>query len=393
MSKRFIFTVLTIVVIGLISAFGVFLAKGYTFSTTSGRFVGTGIISITSQPDGASIYLDGHLTTATNANISSLKPKTYDVKVVKDGFIPWEKQVEVKEGLVTDVKITLFPAIPTIYPLTFNGVANPVLSQDGSKLAFAVPIATTSSTLARQKGGIWVWSMVSQPISFNRSAEPHQIVASTQDLDFTKATIRWSPDSKQILATLQEGGNQSDSSTRNYLLNPDNLTQASDLRDITPTIASTLKAWDDDQKSKDAAAVLALKDSDVQKLASSSAILKWSPDATMFIHRQQPLSLAEKKPEANLTGFKVYDTAVNKKYDLPEAKSYMWLPDSRHIILVQDGKIAISEYDGTNVDVIFAGNFMNSFVFPWPDLSRLVIISFVPTPTASQPNLFGINLK
>jgi hypothetical protein len=112
MSKRFLFTILSLLVIAVAAGIAVFLAKGYTFSTKEGAIVGTGIVSITSQPEGASVYIDGHLTTATNATIDHLSPKEYDVKIIKDGFIPWEKKVEVKEGLVSDLKITLFPAIP-----------------------------------------------------------------------------------------------------------------------------------------------------------------------------------------------------------------------------------------------------------------------------------------
>src|SRR3989344_5300806 len=139
MSKRFIITIVTLLVIALSAGIAIFFAKGYSISTKERRIVGTGIVTISSEPDSASVYLDGHLTTATNATISSLSPKTYFVKVIKEGFIPWEKQIEVKEGLVTELKLTLFPAIPTIYPLTFTAVASPVLSLDGSKLAYAVP--------------------------------------------------------------------------------------------------------------------------------------------------------------------------------------------------------------------------------------------------------------
>ena len=139
MSKRFLITIITLVVIAIAAGIAIFLAKGYRISPEGQGIVGTGIITISSEPDAASVFLDGHLTTATNATISSLTPKKYSVRVVKEGFIPWENNIAVKEGLVSEVKVTLFPAIPTIYPLTFNSVLNPVLSPDGSKLSFIVP--------------------------------------------------------------------------------------------------------------------------------------------------------------------------------------------------------------------------------------------------------------
>lgn len=364
MSKRFIITLATLIVIGLSAGVAVLLTKGYTFSPKTGKLVGTGIITVTSTPDSASVYIDGHLNTATNATISGLAPKKYIVKVIKEGFIPWEKEVEVKEGLVTDIKITLFPAIPTIYPLTYNGVRSPTLSPDGRKLAFIVPISTGSAQ-ATKKAGVWVWTFdIDQPIAFARGAQPHQISQSI-GTDYTNASLKWSPDSKQVLATVNKN---------NYLLEDNGIN--SDPRDITPVLASTLNSWEDETKEKEAARVLTIKDLGTRKIASGSANLKWAPDETKF-----------------MADLKVYDLEINKQYDIPQAISNFWLPSSRHIVLVEKDQISIVEFDGTNKSVIFAGKFEDSLVFAWPDASRLTFVSSFPTPTASEPNLYGVNLK
>ncbi|MDO8573387.1 MAG: PEGA domain-containing protein [Candidatus Daviesbacteria bacterium] len=364
MSKRFVLTIITLLIITVAAGVAIFLVKGYTFSSKERRIVGTGILTIASIPDSASVFLDGHLTTATNTTIASLSPKNYEVKVVKEGFIPWQKQVAVKEGLVTELKITLFPAIPTMYPLTFNGVKNPILSPDGEKLAYVVNLP------ASKKAGIWVWTQVrNQPISFARSAEPHQIAQSI-NIDFSKAALKWSADSKQVVAEV--GGN-------NYLLDTDKMNN--EPRDITPVLSATMQTWDEDARSKEASRVLAVKNVTLRQIASESALIRWSPDETKFI------------AGANEQNLKVYDTEDGKNYSLPEAISHIWLPDSRHVILVEERAISIADFDGSNKAVIYAGSFLDSFVFPWPDSSRLVIISSFPTPTASEPNLYGINLK
>lgn len=371
MSKRFIITIVTLLVIASLTGIAILLAKGYTFSSKDKKIVGTGIITVSSEPDAASVFVDGHLTTATNATISSLSPKTYSVRVVKEGFIPWERSVDVKEGLVTELKITLFPSLPSIYPLTFTSVANPTLSPDGSKLAYVVP--------SGKKAGIWVWTMSkNQPISFARSSEPHQVAANTV-ADFSKASLKWSPDSKQILVTV--GSN-------NYSLDSNNLNN--DPRDITAILAATLKGWDEDTKAKDLARIESIKDPKFRQIASDSAILRWSPDETKFMSRRESLSDKDKN---GVSDMKVYDLELGKGYSLPTAKAQIWLPDSRHIILVEDNTVSVLDFDGTNKDVIYAGKFEDSFVFPWPDSSRLVIISSFPTPTASEPNLYGINLR
>lgn len=390
MSKRLLVTIITFVIIVIAATAAIFFSKGYTFSPKEGRVVGTGLISITSTPDGASVYIDGHLTTATNTTISQLKPRTYNIKIVKEGLIPWEKNIEVSEGLVSEIKATLFPALPTIYPLTFNGAINPVLSPDGQKLAFTVPFSPDSHT--RQRGGVWVWSLSSQPISFNRGAEPHQIAVSNQSLDFAKSTLRWSPDSKQVLATMQEGNTPGEASARNFLLGADQRTSDADLKDITPILENTLKTWAEDQKIKDEARLDTILDVKVKNLASASASpsasvknqaekwVHWSPDETKFM-------VGEKG------SVKVYDLATNKEYFLPGAKNYSWLPDSKHIIFVMEDKIGVGDFDGSNVAVVYAGKFEGTYVFPWPDSSRLMIISSYPTPTGNVPNLFGVNLK
>lgn len=372
MSRKFIITIATILIIVAAAGLAIFFAKGYTISPTEKKIVGTGIVTITSEPDAASVFVDGHLTTATNATVSSLSPKTYSIKVVKEGFIPWEKSVTVKEGLVTDLKITLFPAIPTIYPLTFNGVSNPVLSPDGSKLAYIVPNGPAGGGV-NKKAGVWVWTQSrNQPIAFARSSEPHQI-ANSVVADFSKAFLKWSADSKHVLATLGQN---------NFLLDADNLN--SDPRDITPILSVTIKGWEDDTKLKESARIQTIKDLKLRQIASDSAFIRWSPDETKFM---------ASKESSNVSDIKIYDLEYKKEYSLPAARSHFWLPDSRHIILVEEKAISLVDFDGTNKAVIYAGNFLDSFVFPWPDSSRLVIISSFPTPTASEPNLYGINLK
>lgn len=372
MSKRFLLTLITLIVIAVFAGIAILLAKGYTFSPKEKRIVGTGIITVSSEPDAASVFIDGHLTTATNATVSQLPAKTYSVKLTKEGFIPWEKQVTVKEGLVTELKVTLFPSLPTIYPLTYTGVANPVLSSDGSKLAYLVS--------GGKKSGIWVWTMAkNQPIAFARSAEPHQIASNTS-IDFSKAQLSWSADSKQVLASLETGS---------FLLDSDRLN--SDPRDITPTLQATLKSWDEDKLAKDQVRVESISNSRMRKIASDSGYLRFSPDETKFIARKDPI--ADTGSSKQIEDLKVYDLETNAEYSLPAARVHLWLPDSRHIIMVEENTISVADFDGSNKAVIYAGKFEDNFVFPWPDSSRLVIISSFPTPTASEPNLYGINLR
>lgn len=54
--KRFIATLVTLLIIAVGAGGAVLLAKGYRLSAKTGTISGTGIISVTSIPDQASVY-------------------------------------------------------------------------------------------------------------------------------------------------------------------------------------------------------------------------------------------------------------------------------------------------------------------------------------------------
>lgn len=398
MNRPLVVSIIMVIVIAVVASAAIFLAKGYRLSPQTGTIAGTGILSVTSIPDQASVYLDGHLSSATNTNINSLSPKTYDVKIVKEGFITWQKQVEVKQGLVSEIKATLFRAIPSIYPLTYTGALNLALSPDEQKIVYVVPGT-------EKRSGVWVWQMTDRPITFGRGSGPQQLVLGASGYDFTKAIFRWSPDSRQIMATFPD---------RALLLDFDRLNDPP--RDITPVLSSTLTTWETDTKERNLTRLNLIKDSALKQEASNAAILKWSPDESKYLYSKD-----------GKENFKVVDLETKKTYSLPKVYSYSWLPNSDHIVLVEgeevpeavkntkqsfpsdgrqaakeqnatesaivNGKISIIEYDGFNKAEIYAGRLDLKSVVAWPDSSRLVVISSVPTATGSLPNLFGINLK
>lgn len=389
MKRPLVISIIMVIVIAIVGSIAIFLAKGYRLSPKTGTIAGTGIMSVTSVPDQASVYLDGHLTTATNANINSLSPKTYDVKIVKEGFITWEKQVEVKEGLVSEIKATLFRAIPSVYPLTYTGAQNLTLSPDEQKIVYVVPGT-------EKKSGVWVWQMSDKPITFGRASGPQQLVLGTSGIDYSQAVFKWSPDSRQIMVTFPD---------RTLLLESDRLNDPP--RDITATLTSVVDSWDVDTKSRNLTRLNLIKDIKLKQEASNAAVLKWSPDESKYLYSKD-----------GKEDFKLVNLETKKTYTMSKANSYSWLPDSDHLVLVEgeeksqpvknnqaakdvntpesaltDGKISIIDFDGSNKAEIYAGRFDLKSVVAWPDSSRLIIISSVPTATGNMPNLFGINLK
>lgn len=405
MSKQFVFTLFSLILIAIIAGAAIFLAKGYRYQTDTGTFAGTGIISVTSVPDQASVYLDGHLTTATDDNITSLPPKNYKVRIVKEGYIPWEKDIPVQQGLVSEIKATLYRSIPTIYPITYSGVDYALLSPDSLKLMYVIPNGLEGGLAAERKSGIWVWVMSSQNgLGIGTGEQQRQIVQSN-GVDYSQAKYRWSPDSSQIFVDLPD---------RKLLLDTNGLNDVP--RDITATYQATLKSWDETEAQTRLTKLAQIDNAALRKTASDSASLKWSPDDTRILYSDA---------EGN---YKLNDLALGKEYELPKASHYAFLPDSDHLVMIEreatelrsDGatvgksnttpkpspsgnltikeqfaqtRISIIEIDGTNKAEIYYGSVEPNVVVPWPDNSRLVVISSLPTQTASQPNLYGINLK
>jgi len=69
-----------------------------------------------------------------------------------------------------------------------------------------------------------------------------------------------------------------------------------------------------------------------------------------------------------------------------------WFPTSAHLLAAGGGGINITEYDGTNNSVVYSGPSEGNFVYPWPNGSRLVILTNF-NDRNSPTNLYAINLK
>ncbi len=365
MDQKFLFFVIVFSIISITATILIFFAKGYKIDLVNKTLEQTGMIAVISNPQGASIYLNNHLISATNYTISNLSPGEYVVKVVKEGYASWEKRVEVKPQVVTPLEITLFPAVPELRPLTYTGVGDPKISFDGTKVAYKVKNG--------EKSGLWVLDLADKPLIFSR--DPKQIARDTKTLAFSESTFEWAPDNKTILSTLQEEGKKEEAFTRNYLLNIDQLNNDR-LYDVTPTIESTKRNWEEDRELKNKDRLSRVNEEGIS--LAEGCDIKWSPDETKFI------AVNEEKRT-------IFDTKNNKSYSLPAANNYTWFPDSKHIILVKQDVISIIESDGTNEMVIYNGNFDQQVVFPWPNGSKLIIAANFNT-TASL-NLYTINLK
>lgn len=402
--KKIVIYLLTIILLITATILVVLFAKGYNFNLGNGKIeiTGTGLLAATSQPDSAGIYINNHLTSATN-NTVSLTPGEYEVKITKAGYSTWIKNIKIEKEVVTSIYALLIPTAPKLDNITQTGVGNPVLDPTRTKVAY-----TVSSSEDPRKNGVYILDMGLRPILTLQSSSS-QIADDTID-EFSKASLVWSSDGKEIMATIKNG-----ESTTVYLLktsfneNP---------KDVTATLNSVNLAWKEQKNNQDKSQLLGLKTQLQNMIKENFSILSWSEDETKILYTASrsaslPLIIDPQLIGTNSTPEEreikeglvyVYDLREDKNFkildSMPETTSQdfvnsfplNWFADSKHLIYVSENKINLIDYDGQNKITIYAGPFVSDYVFSWPDSSKILILTNLGNLN-SLPNLYTIGLK
>ncbi len=375
------------------------LARGYRPDFDKRTLLPTGILVTTSDPDGAQVLIDGKLKTATN-NTINLAPGKYPVRIQKDGFTSWEKQIEIKKEEVFKTNAFLFPALADLRPLTFTGALNPTVSHDQTKIVYGV-----ASASARLNGldGNGVWTMDAGrnlPAPILSSGDFRQIFRNSQVLTLSDANFLWSADNKQILAYFDSLATPSAA----YLLDTDRLNDAPPL--VTDRLPVILEDWKNLTDARYAAQLAKLPQTLRTTLATSAGTLAFSPDETKILYIATssaflPNYLTTYLPGSDPTPEIRSITSGNQYvYDLKEDRNYFvsglnlrWFPSSRHLLEVGANQIAVTEYDGTNKAALFSGSFSPNTVFVWPNWSKVVILTPLGSANGTGENLYTINLR
>lgn len=392
--------------------------KGFRFSDQQGniKLSKTGILSVNSTPKDAAVYINDHMTTtATNNSSVNLAPGRYHIKITKEGYSDWLKDFDIKTEQVSYAEATLFPQAPSLQSISTFGIQSTMIDPTGTKLAFN--LASGSA----KKNGIYVYDMTSRnfPILAGQS-NTTQIVDDSVD-KFSGAKLAWSPDGKQIVASISAEG----SLPTYYLLNATQLNPTP--QDITAVYSNTIDLWKQQRNDKKTAQLKSLP-KPVQKFAKQNwNILSWSPDDNEILYQasQSAQTPVFRNPrligDNNLYeqrhiedgGIYVYNIKEDFNTRLVEKEEkvctlydptcncdefakcpipYTWMPDSNHLLYVHDKTIYLIEDDGSNKTTIYAGPFVDHYVFPWPDGSKVVILTNFNNSTV-PPTLYSISLK
>lgn len=387
------------------------LAKGYKFDFSKKKFEPRGILVANSIPNGAQVFINGEFKTATD-NALSLFPGDYKIEIKKDGYFPWSKELKIEKELVTKTEAYLFPSVPDLRPLTFTGCQNPLISPDGTKILYSSP-ATESG-----KGGLWLIDLVELPFGIGRGSK--QILKPmVKGKNFSKATVSWSFNSRQILINKDN---------QNFLIDPNQVTLEQDLIDISFNLKSILSGWEEEEKKIFDAKFKRLPKELREILQSSATNFELSQDQEKLLYEATasakipdklippiPAASTQKEErEIKQGGIYVYDLKEDKNFLITDWKSrrmeewksknistlspshsltLSWFPTSRHLLWVEPEKISLIEYDGTNKTTIFTGPFENSYVFPAPGANKIIILTNFGQEANQPPNLYSINLR
>jgi len=116
----------------------IFYANGWRWDFKQGRATKIGIIVLKATPkNDLKIYLDGQLQNRTKTPFRIAQvPGAYTLKVEKDGFLSWEKTIQVSEQITSlEENIILVPKDPKTTPLVENPIT-PQLSPNQREILY-----------------------------------------------------------------------------------------------------------------------------------------------------------------------------------------------------------------------------------------------------------------
>ncbi|KKU16171.1 MAG: hypothetical protein UX25_C0041G0003 [Candidatus Woesebacteria bacterium GW2011_GWC2_45_9] len=391
---RVLLGLLTLLVVGSLGLFLSLYARGYRFDGQTLRFKPSGLLVVKSDPSGAQVFVNGELSTATDTTLS-LAPGTYDVSIRKEGFHSWNKRLLIEKEVVTEAIASLFRVAPSLSSVTFSGAVSPVLSPDGTRIAYV----TAPSREDSQKGGLWVIETVNLPIGFAR--DPRRVTDGDLISSTSLGTVwQFSPDGREILVSLGASV---------FLLDSSTFTPQAKRVNVAARKEIILAEWEEERGTRLSSQIKILPDDLVDVLQRKASSIVFSPDETKILYtasgsatirenliKSLPGSSSQKQERDIKEGHTyIYDIKEDRNFLIDEgpeaARRFSWFPTSKHLVLSEAGKITIIDYDGTNRQLVYSGSYVSPHAYPFGSTSRLLILTSLGAETT--PNLYSLTLK
>lgn len=165
-----------------------------------GSFIQTGIIRVNSIPtDNVKAYIDNKEVSFSEFRITNIDPGIVNLKLTREGYTPWEKQVKVESGIVKDVYAQLYPnTIPFSKVATIN-INKTYFSDDGQYIYYTVLNNTSAD-------GIWRIKLTRNLLDFSNSQQISQIIKFSEvekkEIEQNEYTLLASRDNNKVLLKL-----------------------------------------------------------------------------------------------------------------------------------------------------------------------------------------------
>lgn len=347
-SALFIIIILTI----LISI----IARGYIPDFENGfKIKATGLLSVNSIPKNASVYINDKLYTTTDDTIN-LIPSDYQLKIIKDGYLPWSNKISIQKEMVYQAQATLFKTNPILSPLSLEKIINPTASPDLSQIIYVA--SSSSSSLKPGIYAIETNNYLSLVLNQFQSKFVTQNPFSPTDKTIT---FTYSPNSKQVIL-------KSTTKKNTYLID---LTTGN----VSQPNEKTYLDWELQAKQLNTIAINKLPKIFTSTIATNPATIYFSSDENKFLY------LLNDK-------YYVYDLEKNINNllgDKTKINSPFWLPKSNNILYLDSGKIKSIEFDGTNNNTIYSSDSIIKNIIPQYDGNKIII--------SSSNDIFGLTIK
>ncbi|MDO5481283.1 MAG: PEGA domain-containing protein [Candidatus Saccharibacteria bacterium] len=162
-----------------------FVAMGYNFSL-NGSIDQSGLLQINSLPTGATITIDGEEIFYRTNTSRMLEAGTHTVKLTRDGYDSWEKQIEISPGILTQVE----------YPRLFRNNRESETLEDFTKLPTLFSASPSHTRLLYAQKNSREWSL--------RNIENNSATISKIDLakilpeSWDISELAWSDDASRL---------------------------------------------------------------------------------------------------------------------------------------------------------------------------------------------------
>lgn len=340
----------------------------------------TGMIGAKSIPEGANVYLNNVLTTATNNTIQGLTPGNYTLKIQKNGFVTWEKEIEVFQELVTDITAVLISQSPRLEPLTNTGAKLPTISPSLDKLAFFTKDGETP--------GVWVIPLDRQGISLFRST-PYIVIEDAPNAIYSEGvSLEWAPNEKQLLVQTKD--------EKFYIIDINTGTA-----ETTTSAELTKKSWEEQLIQKRTDFISKLDIPEELKSVAVDPNTIWSPDEKKFLYTEEKddnieyhvYNLEKPLPVGEKVQTLVFSVPLGEK-----SPNISWYADSYHLIMVENydevaqrGTISLIRIDGTNKTELYNNTLMFDRAYSAPVGDKIIILTSLKS--GEQTDLYTIGIR